>query len=347
VTKHKRSKLPAGRSAILSLSVVLAVALLVAAVASARTASVPQNRAAPTITGTASEGNTLTASNGSWANSPTTFAYQWRQCDSSGSGCSDINGATKKTYTLTSSDADHTIRVVVTASNADGQASSTSSQTELISSKNAPVNTVKPTISGKEQTGEELSATNGTWTGGVTSYSHQWQRCNTAGASCADVVGATGSTYGVRSADSGNTVRVQVTAKNSSGSTTASSNPTGTIQSSGSTTVVVAPTPSGHRAPSLSFLSLRRVGIHAYARFSVCNHSGRALSVIERDVRFGVLSYTRRFTVNPPLCATYSRSWIPAARFRTHGKFTVTLRAVDRSGLSSRLASRSLFMPAV
>src|SRR5579871_2232544 len=130
--------------------VVLVAAAIVSAGALARTAAVPANTAAPTITGTISEGNSLTASNGSWSNSPTSFAYQWRQCDASGNGCSDITGATKNTYTLTSADADHTLRVVVTASNSDGQSSATSAQTQVVSSKNGPVNTAKPTISGTD-----------------------------------------------------------------------------------------------------------------------------------------------------------------------------------------------------
>jgi hypothetical protein len=344
-----------------SSAAVLAVAVLVTAVASARTATVPQNTSAPMISGTAGEGNTLTASNGSWSGSPTAFAYQWRQCDAGGSGCSDIVGATKKTYTLTSSDVDHTLRVVVTASNADGQASATSDQTQLISSKNAPVSTVKPAISGTDKIGEELSATTGTWTGGATSFSYQWQRCSPAGVACVDVVGATGNTYGVRSADAGNTVRVEVTAKNASGSTTAASDATGVIQPAGSTAVVTTTTtktttttvtqpsvtPPRRIAPGLSFLSLKRLGIRAYARFKVCDHSGHPLSVIEHDLKFGVRSFTRRFTVNPPGCGTFARSWIPAARFRSHGKYTVTLKAVDRFGLTSSLVSRSLFTPAI
>jgi hypothetical protein len=334
------------RHSIVVLAVVLAGAVLSTAVASARTSAVPRNTSPPTITGTTSEGNTLTASNGSWANSPTSFAYQWRRCDSSGSGCTDVSGAMKKTYTLVSDDADHTLRVVVTASNADGQATATSDNTQLISSKNAPVNTVKPTISGTEKAGEQLTATTGTWTGGVSSYSYQWQRCDSSGGNCVDVSGATGNTYGVRSADANNTVRVVVTAKNASGSTAASSSTTGVIASAGSTVIVNPPSPSAKR-PTLAFLSLKTVGIHAYARFRACTSSGGKLTVIEHDVRFGVLSYGRRFTVRPPGCATYLRSWVPTARFRTPGMLKVTLRAIDRNGLSSRLVNRTVHIPSL
>src|SRR4051794_36207817 len=118
--------------------VVLLGAALLTGVASARTAAVPRSTAAPTVTGTAREGNTLTAHNGNWANSPTSFSYQWQRCGSDGTSCSDISGATSQSYTLASADVDHTARVVVTASNSDGQASASSSTTALISSRSAP-----------------------------------------------------------------------------------------------------------------------------------------------------------------------------------------------------------------
>src|SRR5207253_1141920 len=44
----------------------------------------PSNTAPPTITGTAQQGQVLTAHNGSWSNEPTSFAYEWLRCDSGG-----------------------------------------------------------------------------------------------------------------------------------------------------------------------------------------------------------------------------------------------------------------------
>src|ERR1700675_4965528 len=141
--------------------VVLLGAALFTSAAAARTAAAPRNTSSPTITGTAREGNTLTAHNGGWANSPTSFAYQWQRCAPDGSGCSDITGATKQTYSLASADDDHTVRVNVTASNADGQSSASSPVTKLISSNSAPVNTAKPAISGTASVGQELAASTG------------------------------------------------------------------------------------------------------------------------------------------------------------------------------------------
>ena len=344
---HHSPRRWSGWRAIASLAAILAIAAIAASAVLARTSAAPQNTSPPTISGSAREGNTLTANNGTWSNAPTAFAYQWQQCNASGASCSDISGATAKTYSLKSGDVDHTVRVTVTASNADGQSSANSNTTPVVSSSKGPVNTAPPTISGTPKVGEELSASTGTWTGGVQSYSYQWQRCDSGGASCTAVTDATSRTYGVRTVDVGNTLRVQVTAKNASDSTTATSAPTAVVTAAGGGTTTVTTTTSttttaaGNRAPTISFVSLKRVGIRAYARFRTCDDSPKAITVIERDTKAHVAAYTRRFSIAPVPCATHSKNWVLPARFR-HGRYTATLRAVDKSGASSRTVSRSL-----
>lgn len=83
---------------------------------------VPTNTALPTISGTAEEGETLTEVNGSWTNNPSAqgYSYQWLRCDSSGSNCAVIQGATGQTYVMTSADVGDTIEVQETARNAVG-----------------------------------------------------------------------------------------------------------------------------------------------------------------------------------------------------------------------------------
>lgn len=99
----------------------------------------PANTAPPTISGTPREGSTLTASNGSWSGStPMTFAYQWQRCDASGGSCSNVIGATKQAYTLTSADVGRTMRVVVTARNAAGSQSRTSVPTAKVEAAPPP-----------------------------------------------------------------------------------------------------------------------------------------------------------------------------------------------------------------
>jgi hypothetical protein len=318
------------------LTVVLLGAALLTGTAAARTAAVPQNSSPPTISGTAREGNTLTASNGTWSNSPTSFAYQWQRCGADGTGCADISGAMNRTYTLASADADHTVRVQVTAKNADGQSTANSAASDVVSSRAAPVNNTRPTISGTAKVGEELTASNGTWAGGATSFTYQWQRC-TSSVSCTNVDGATARTYGVRSADAGDMLRVVVTAHNASGSTaSAASDQTATVAGAGTTVVT-----KGNRAPSLAFLSLRRVGTTVFGRFRVCDDSIARVNITQRDTKLGVLAYTRHFLVRAKPCTTYSRHWRLAPRFR-HGTYTARLQARDRLGATSPVRIKTL-----
>jgi hypothetical protein len=70
----------------------------------------------PTISGSAVEGQMLTASPGVWSGTePITYAYQWRRCDAGGGACSDIAGAISATYTVQAADVAGTLRVRVTA----------------------------------------------------------------------------------------------------------------------------------------------------------------------------------------------------------------------------------------
>ena len=99
------------------------------------TATPPANAAAPTISGTAQQGQTLTASNGSWSGtSPLSYRYQWRRCDTAGNTCSNISGATNQSYLLAAADVGTTTRVVVTATNTAGNRSATSAQTAVVQS---------------------------------------------------------------------------------------------------------------------------------------------------------------------------------------------------------------------
>jgi hypothetical protein len=317
------------------------VAGAITAVALARADAAPTNTAAPTISGTEREGQTLTASNGTWGGSPTTFAYQWQRCTNDGLSCGDIAGATEKTYTLATGDVTHAVRVIVTAGNADGKTAAPSDPTEAVSAKNGPTNSVKPALSGPAQVGEELSVTNGTWSPTPTAFGRQWQRCEDDGTACRNIVGATGSTYGVRTADVGHRLRARIAARTSGGVAYALSGTTGVI--AGTPTGTTTTTVQGNRAPGITFISLKRVGARVFARFRVCDDRPGRVTIIERDNKARALAYTRRFTViRAASCSTFSRSWIPAPRFRTKGRYVVTLRAQDTSRALSRIVSRSL-----
>jgi hypothetical protein len=94
----------------------------------------------------------------------------------------------------------------------------------------------------------------------------------------------------------------------------------------------------------LRILSTRFLGARIYARYRICDDSNKNLTIIQTDSRPGRLSYTRRFSTlaAPRPCGVYTRSWVPAQRFRDAGRYTVTLRAHDKSGFTS-LPSRRTF----
>ena len=116
-----------------------AAVLAAAGLSDAASTAAPVNTAAPKITGTAMDGQTLSADNGTWTgSSPLTYKFQWRRCDAQGNGCSNISGADSSTYQLKSTDVGHTVRVRVTATNSGGATSASSAQTDVVKAKTAP-----------------------------------------------------------------------------------------------------------------------------------------------------------------------------------------------------------------
>jgi hypothetical protein len=309
----------------------LVAGLFLATIASA---AAPANTTPPAVSGTAKVGSTLTVSNGTWSNTPTSYTYQWQRCSST--SCIDINNAVGQSYVVRNADGGNRVRADVTATNADGQATVHSNMTSLITATGAPVNTVRPSITGDAIVGHTLTVDNGTWNGTPTAFQYQWIQCDRFGSGCVGIPGATGKTYGIRFADVSGTLRVVVTARNAHGSASRIS-----TQSD-----VVEPLPvihvAGNKAPTITFLSLKRLGVRVYARFRVCDDAAKGVTIVERDAKAGTLAYVRRFTVTPNRCVVATRSWKPAPRFRTKGRFVVTLRAIDKSRASSRFVTRSM-----
>jgi hypothetical protein len=312
----------------------------------------PANTTAPVVSGTATEGQSLTATAGVWAGEPSSYAYQWQDCNALGEGCLNVSGATGTSHALAASDVGSTVRVVVSATNAGGSTSASSAVTAMVVAVPppppvpptasfsyspaspvtgqavsfdatgstcpdgpctyewsddggatrpipalwplgsgqtlsftfaevgtkyirlvvtdaagqtdtvehnvvvaepaplppvAPSNTASPVVSGTPEVGQTLSASTGTWTGAPTAYAYQWQDCNTAGESCANIGAAgTSSSYKLVADDVGHTLRAVVTATNDGGSTPASS--TATV------TVVAEPPPPPPVAPANTVL---------------------------------------------------------------------------------------------
>jgi hypothetical protein len=247
----------------------------------------PVNVAAPTISGAAQQGQTLSASKGSWSGSPTSYTYAWSQCDASGAACSSISGAAAATYTPAAGDVGHTLRVAVTATNDGGSGQATSAQSAVITGTTAPTPTTAPSISGTPQVGSTLTADQGTWSGTPTSTRLAWMRCDANGDGCATIDGATGNTYTVVPADAGGTLRIAVVATNADGATTYVSGPTAAVPGAngcpaGTGTIQVADLSQPARldiskasiTPNLVTLGTRTIQLH----FTVTACNGRPVA---------------------------------------------------------------------
>jgi hypothetical protein len=190
----------------------------------------PASSTPPVVSGSALVGSTLNVSNGAWSGSPTSYAYQWQHCDTNGSNCANLSGATGQTYTVASAVAGQTLRAAVTASNSGGSGLAVSNVTSAVTAPTAlPTNTAAPSISGPPVPGKDESASAGTWSGNPTSIAYQWLRCDSSGANCANVAGATSASYTTTQQDSGSTLRVVVVATNAGGSTAATAAPSKVI----------------------------------------------------------------------------------------------------------------------
>jgi len=104
------------------------VAALLRKVSARITAGVtPLSLTPPTISGAAQSGQTLSATAGTWTNRPTSYAYRWLRCDSTGANCQPIEGATAPMYAVVDADVGSTLAVAVTATNAVATSAATHS----------------------------------------------------------------------------------------------------------------------------------------------------------------------------------------------------------------------------
>ena len=167
---------------------------------------------APTITGTAEVGETLTASTTGIAdaNGLTTpgYTYQWIRVNGTEA---DIAGENSSTYTLVDADLGTTLKVRVSfTDDASNSETLTSAATATVGAGNTAA-TGAPTITGTAEVGETLTASttgiadaNGLTTPG---YTYQWIRVN---GTEADIAGENSSTYTLVDADLGTTLKVQL-----------------------------------------------------------------------------------------------------------------------------------------
>ena len=179
------------------------------AVAAAATPNSPAT-GAPTISGTAQVGETLTANTSEVADADglgnVQYEYQWLADDA------EIAGATNATYTLAAADEGKSIKVQVSfADDAGNGETLTSAATDAVAAAPTPNSpaTGAPAITGTAQVGETLTAdTSGIADAdglGNVQYEYQWL------ADDADISGATNATYILVDVDEGKAIKVEVT----------------------------------------------------------------------------------------------------------------------------------------
>jgi hypothetical protein len=298
----------------------------------------PSNIAPPSISGTAVQGQPLSEAHGAWSGSPTGYSYQWEDCDSAGNSCAAVAGATSQTYTLTSADVGHTIRVQETARNTSGVGSpATSAPTGVVAPITGPPATPSssfpPAISGRTTVGQTLTSSTGTWSGTAPiSYRYQWQRCDPA---CANLAGSTSSSFRLVGADLGAKIAVVVTASNSAGSAQAASRQVGPTIAAGPSSGQVKAALGGLLTPSGKAAKLRAIVKAGGYKFSFSAPSAGKL----------ILRWVRRRSGRQVLVASARVVFHKTGQASVRLRLTAKGRKLLKGGKSVKIASDATFTP--
>jgi hypothetical protein len=195
----------------------------------------------------------------------------------------------------------------------------------------APTNQTLPTITGTAESGQTLTATRGTWTGSPTTFHYAWGRCDASGNACAGIPGATARIYTVTDADVGHTLRVTVGAQNGSGTTRATSAPTGAVTPSGCP-------PGTGVIPIASLTPPARLLVTRASISPAATHSSRSI-----QLRVGITACNGR----PVQGATVFATTIPFNQFKattatTDATGTVTMAQARLRGFPARSRGQRL-----
>lgn len=187
----------------------------------------PAQLSAPTVSGTAQQGHTLTAVDATFTGFPApTVSGIWQR-----DGV-DIAGVTALTYNQSGADVGHMLRRRTRGANASGYVDVYSPAVGPVVSLPVPAVITSPSISGLAQQGSVLTGDDGTYTNAPTSFARQWYRRHPSTLALTAIAGATATTYTPVTADIGYELVYDVTPSNAYGA--------GETQHSAATAVVVA-----------------------------------------------------------------------------------------------------------
>ena len=214
----------------------------------------------------------------------------------------------------------------------------------------APTNQSPPTITGTAQVTQTLTAHNGQWNGTTPiTYSYQWRRCDSDGGSCSSISGATNSTYTLKTVDSGNTLRIRVTAKNGDGSSSATSVPTAVVKDA-----PVNPPASSNGCPTSGSGTLAVSDVSLPARLLIDGQQASPTTVTrstsDLTLRFHVSACGGRSVQGALIYATAvpfeQFNLPPEATTGSDGWATVTMHQASRFPASSRQQLLAVFVRA-
>jgi thermitase len=201
-------------------------------------------------------GQVLVRGVGGWTGSAglAVTGLQWQRCDGAGLNCVALTSSS--TYVVQSTDAGSTLKLAFSVKNGVGSTAGSALTAPVggtVTPPSPPASTSLPMVSGTARDGQTLGASTGSWSGSPTSYAYQWQRCDSSGAACAPLAGATTSSYAVQTADVGSTLRVTVTASNSAGSATATSTQTAAVLAAAAPPPPPPPAPAPASTQTVTF----------------------------------------------------------------------------------------------
>jgi hypothetical protein len=254
----------------------------------------------PLIAGKALEGSTLHVGRGHWSPRPKAFDYQWARCNAQLRLCAAIAGETHPTHAIGAADLGHVLVAIVQAhSGAKSRAVFSTATAVVVASDTKPAAATTPAKTGGAtgtgptlgttpsiavvlQQGHQLTGSIGAWTGtGTISYTYNWYRCDSAGAHCLSIHGATKPTYTLGAKDIGHTLGFAVHATDSSGTANGYAALVGPVAPVGAALVSTGPpTVTGTSAFQVSSGSWNQTPTAIAYQWERCNTNGRLCTPI-------------------------------------------------------------------